>query len=69
MSQHEIRFNVPECQLGNADVTFRIKRDGGAYGRLLISKGSIVWIPGNAKKGFELGWATFDEMMREHGRH
>jgi hypothetical protein len=43
---HSVDFTVPERPLGNADVTFWVKRDGGLLGRLEISKGKIVWYRG-----------------------
>ena len=39
---HEVRFSLPERQLGRADAEFNVKRDGQALGRLKISNGSVV---------------------------
>jgi hypothetical protein len=66
---HRVDFTVPERPLGNADVTFWVKRDSNLLGRLEISKGKIVWVPRNARTGYELGWQKFDELMQEHGKN
>ena len=36
---HRVDFTVSERPLGNADVTFWVKRDGGLLGRLEVSRG------------------------------
>jgi hypothetical protein len=36
-------------------------------GELLISKGSIDWIPGNARTRYLMGWEKFDETMQKDG--
>ena len=63
---HTVSFTVPKRPLGNADVTFWVKRDGELLGRLEISKGKIVLFPRNARSGFELSWKKFDALMQEH---
>jgi hypothetical protein len=40
---HEVRFSLPERELGKADIEFKIKKDGKAFGTLQVSKGAIVW--------------------------
>jgi hypothetical protein len=62
-----VDFTFPERPLGNADVTFWVKGDGGLLGRLEVSKGIIVWVPRNARSGYELGSQKFDRLMQEHG--
>lgn len=68
MAQHEVKFTVPERPLGKADVVFDIKRDNEAFGRLKVSNGTIVWVPKNKIYGFQLAWATFDELMQQSGK-
>jgi hypothetical protein len=67
MAEHDVHFTIPERELGKADIEFRIKRDGGAFGRLRISNGSLVWVPANKKYGYRLGWRRFNELAQEHG--
>ncbi|HLG18096.1 MAG TPA: hypothetical protein VJH03_26880 [Blastocatellia bacterium] len=64
---HDVTFSVPERSLGNADLEFKVKKDGEAVGRLKVSKGSIVWVPKNMTYGFKLNWIQFDQLMQEHG--
>lgn len=66
---HDVKFQVPERPVGNADIIFRVRKDGAQFGRLKVSKGAIVWLPGNKTKGFRLPWAKLDTLAREYGRH
>jgi len=67
MAEHDVYFSIPERELGKADVEFRVKRNGQAFGRLRISVGSLVWVPANKKYGYKLGWKTFDQLAQENG--
>jgi hypothetical protein len=60
---------MPERELGRADVVFAVKKDEAPFGRLKVSNGSIVWVPGGATYGYKLTWSGFDEIARKHGRH
>jgi hypothetical protein len=68
MAQHDVRFEVPERPVGNADIVFRIKKNGVQFGRLKISKGAAVWLPGKKSKAYRLSWDQLDRLAREHGR-
>jgi len=67
MADHDVSFTIPERGLGKADIEFKVKRNGSAFGRLRISEGSLVWVPVNKKYGFRLGWATFDDLAQKNG--
>ena len=67
MAQHDVSFTVPDRPVGNADIEFRVKRDGKAVGTLLVSKGSLVWLPKHARKGFKLGWLEFGQLIEKYG--
>ncbi len=45
MADHDVSFTIPERELGEADIEFRVKRNGSAFGRLRVSEGSIVCPP------------------------
>jgi hypothetical protein len=34
---------LPERELGRADMEFLVRRDGSVLGKLLVSKGAVVW--------------------------
>jgi hypothetical protein len=68
MARHDVLFTIPPRKLGKADATFRVKSDGQVMGTLTVSNGSIVWFPRGRTYGLKMGWARFDEMMREHAR-
>jgi hypothetical protein len=53
--------------LGRADIEFKIKRNGKAFGRLRVSEGSMVWVPANKSYGYRLGWTAFDDLAQEKG--
>lgn len=69
MARHDVDFTIPKRALGRADVEFAVKRDGQPFGRLKVSNGSIVWVPGKSTYGHKMSWADFAELMRKHGRH
>mgnify|MGYP001351137819 CR=1 FL=1 len=68
MAVHEVQFEVPRRPVGNADIEFVVRQNGKMFGRLKISKGSVVWLPGNKIQGYRIGWKKLDEIMRENGR-
>lgn len=53
--------------LGMSDACFRVRNDDGVIGELQVSKGSVVWFPRDAKKGYRMPWARFDSLMCERG--
>ena len=66
MAKHEVEFAVPPRMLGRADVKFAVKKDGGVFGTLAISNGSVVWYPKKTSYGFKLGWSEFAALMQEN---
>ncbi len=69
MAKHDVRFTLPERALGRADVEFRVKRDGKAFGRLKVSNGTIVWVSGGGIYGYKMPWVDFDALMKKHAKH
>jgi hypothetical protein len=65
---HDVTFKIPERRVGNADIEIAVREDGDLLGTLGISKGALLWMPANKRRGYVLGWATFDRLAREHGR-
>lgn len=55
--------------MGQGDIEFRAKKDGKQFSRLKVSKGAIVWLPGNKSKGYRLSWDQVDRLARDNGRH
>lgn len=72
MAKHQVTFELRDCELGNADIRFRVRRGGAVLGTALVSKGAIVWRPkwqpGRGTGGKKLRWIAFDEVMCEYGR-
>lgn len=68
MAQHEVKFTIPERSLGKKDLEFTVKRNGESFGRLLVSNGTIVWVPRSKTRGFKLGWVKFDKLMQQNGK-
>ena len=66
---HQVEFVLPRRTLGKENVRFSVSQDGTKLGELLVSRGAVVWYPGNAKLGYKLGWTRFDGVMRVEGRH
>lgn len=64
---HNVKFSIPERDLGRADVEFKVSYDGSKVGKLKVSKGTVVWVPKDHTLGFKMGWKEFDSLMGEHG--
>jgi hypothetical protein len=64
---HDVQFSIPTRDLGRADITFRVKRNGGVLGTLEVSKGSVVWFPKDTSYGHRVGWTAFDLIMKNSG--
>ena len=64
---HNVKFSIPERDLGRADVEFKISNNGVKVGTVKISKGSLVWVPKDHTYGYKIGWKDFDALMGEHG--
>jgi hypothetical protein len=66
---HKVTFSMPEREVGHSDIEFLVRRNGSVVGRLLVSKGAIVWRKKwKSKRGRKLGWADFHALMQEHGQ-
>lgn len=65
MATHDIKFSIPEKDLGNVDISFSIKEDGKQLGALAISKGGIDWYPKNAKTPKRISWSKLAELLNE----
>lgn len=66
---HTVKFEVPQRDLSHANIAFYVKKDGKAFGKLLISKGAVVWRPrSKVKRSKKMGWSRFDQFMQLYGR-
>jgi hypothetical protein len=70
MPRHDIEMEIPPKMVLNSDVRFIVHSDDKKLGELLVSKGSIAWIPGHSPQSIHVQWERFDEVMRdERERH
>ena len=67
MAEHKVTFNIPERELGRADLEFHVSKGGAKLGALKVSKGKIEWVPKDCEKGFQMKWDAFGALMRENG--
>jgi hypothetical protein len=65
MPRHEIEMEIPPKMVLNSDVRFIVHSDDKKLGELLVSKGSIAWIPGHSSQSIHVRWERFDEVMRD----
>jgi hypothetical protein len=67
---HTVKFEIPRRELGKANIEFLVYQDGQVFGKLLISKGAVVWRrKWQSKRGKKIGWGAFDRLMLGHGRN
>jgi hypothetical protein len=53
----------------NADAEIEVRdTDGELLGRLLISRGSVDWVPANKQLRHRMNWKRFARMMESEGR-
>lgn len=61
---HKVTFSLPERELGRADIVVVVKRGNAVFGKLLMSKGGIVWRrKWKAKRGKKLSWRALARIM------
>jgi hypothetical protein len=65
LARHDIEMEIPPKVVLNSDVRFVVRSDGQKLGELLVSKGSVAWIPGHSPQAIHVRWERFDEIMRE----
>jgi hypothetical protein len=66
MASHNVKFTLPERQLGKVDARFFIYEDGKKLGEITISRGAIEYYPTNAQKPIKMSWPKFDRTMKEY---
>jgi hypothetical protein len=64
-----VTVRLPDRPIEHKDVVFTVRLKGKQFGRLKVSKGSVVWLPGKKSKGYRLTWAQTDRVAKEAGRH
>src|SRR3954452_8168691 len=65
---HSIGLRIDhELPVSNVDIKIVVTRDGERLGVVTVSRGSIDWKPGKAKRTWSLTWQQFDDLMRESG--
>ena len=66
---HKVTFSLPKAEVLHTDLEFFVRRNGAAFGKLLVSKGAVVWRRQKKSwRGRKLSWASFDKFMQEHAR-
>ncbi len=66
--KHDVSFDLPTRDLGKSDVHFRVKINGAVFGKLEVSKGSVVWYPKDTTYGHKMSWSDLDGEMRRYPR-
>jgi hypothetical protein len=66
MALHNVKFSLPERELGKVDARFFIYEDGKKLGEITISKGTIEYYPASTPKPIEMSWSKFDRVMRKY---
>ena len=66
MPSHNVRFTLPERELGKVDARFDIYEDGKKLGQITISKGNLEYFPASTPKPITMTWSKFDKVMREY---
>ena len=65
---HSVGLKIDhELPVGNVDIKVVVEQDGERLGVLKVSRGSVDWKPGRAKRTWSLEWERFDALMREFG--
>ncbi|WP_139077282.1 hypothetical protein [Candidatus Nitrospira nitrificans] len=66
---HRVNSSIPQREIGRADIEFCVRKDSRVIGKLLVSKGAVVWRKKwKSTRGKKLGWDLFDQIMQKYGR-
>jgi|GEM_PF-672868 len=68
MAEHDLYLIMPAKVLLNKDAELDVYSDKVKLGKLMMSRGSIAWLPGHHKTVYHLEWETFSELMQDKGR-
>jgi hypothetical protein len=60
---HRVKFSIPEGELANLDVGFKIRVDGVKLGELKVSKDGLWWKGRKKQLKEKMSWKRFDELM------
>lgn len=65
MAEHTVTVKVPmPVEIERTDCVIRVKADNKVLGRLLISKGSVDWVPRDVEvNAVSYTWANFAEVL------
>jgi len=64
MAKHNIYLALPEHEVGNVDVDFKIFQDGEKLGRITVSKGGMDYYPNRKKSPIKITWSQFDSLLK-----
>jgi hypothetical protein len=64
---YNVKFMIPERDLGRADIKIDINNHRGKLGTAKISKGALVWVPRDHSYGYKLAWSDFASLMQING--
>lgn len=64
--RHDVTFSIPTRSLGNADIEFFVFTEGEMFGKLAVSKGSVVWFRKGKGLGRKANWEQFDKSMQRY---
>lgn len=65
---HNVTFSIPDRELGNADLEFKVKKNNAMFGTLKVSRGSIVWVPKDHTHGVKMNWGQFAQVITDMGK-
>ncbi len=65
MAVHHIEISLPTKPLRNVDTTIAIWSGADKLGELRISKGSLDWARGRARKAKSFKWETLAELLNK----
>jgi hypothetical protein len=65
---HTVKFEIPRRELSHANIEFIVYKNGSVFGKLLVSKGAVVWRGrSKSKRSRKLNWTDFDRVMKDCG--
>ncbi len=66
MAEHRVIINqFPELELQFKDMQFEIRSDDKLVGYLGISKGTLSWLPNNARKKRHMEWENLTALSEK----
>jgi hypothetical protein len=66
VAKHDLEMEIPRKVVLNSDVRFVVRSNGKKIGELLVSRGSLAWMPAKSKTEYHVDWDRLADLPKQH---